>query len=52
LDDDFWQFHLPEFLRLVPAPGRPTVDVGCGEGRLGRVLTDDVENRPAAGIFL
>jgi SAM-dependent methyltransferase len=38
LDDDFWRFHLPEFLRLVPAPGRLTVDVGCGEGRLGRVL--------------
>jgi SAM-dependent methyltransferase len=38
LDDDFWGFHLPEFLRLVPAPGRLTVDVGCGEGRLGRVL--------------
>jgi ubiquinone/menaquinone biosynthesis C-methylase UbiE len=38
LDNDFWGFHLPEFLRLVPAPGRLTVDVGCGEGRLGRVL--------------
>jgi SAM-dependent methyltransferase len=40
LDDDFWGFHLPEFLRLVPAPGRLTVDVGCGEGRLGRVLAE------------
>ena len=38
LDDDFWSFHLPEFLRFVPAPGRLTADVGCGEGRLGRVL--------------
>jgi SAM-dependent methyltransferase len=38
LDNDFWDFHLPEFLRFVPAPGRLTVDVGCGEGRLGRVL--------------
>jgi SAM-dependent methyltransferase len=38
LDDDFWGFHLAEFLRLLPAPGRLTVDVGCGEGRLGRVL--------------
>lgn len=38
LDDDFWSFHLPEFLRFVPAPRRLTVDVGCGEGRLGRVL--------------
>jgi ubiquinone/menaquinone biosynthesis C-methylase UbiE len=38
LDDDFWRFHLPEFQRFVPAPGRLTVDVGCGEGRLGRVL--------------
>jgi SAM-dependent methyltransferase len=38
LDNDFWDFHLPEFLRFLPAPGRLTVDVGCGEGRLGRVL--------------
>jgi SAM-dependent methyltransferase len=38
LDNDFWDFHLPEFLRFLPAPGRRTVDVGCGEGRLGRVL--------------
>jgi SAM-dependent methyltransferase len=37
LDNDFWDFHLPEFLRFVPAPGRRTVDVG-GEGRLGRIL--------------
>jgi SAM-dependent methyltransferase len=38
LDNDFWDFHLPEFQRFVPAPGRLTVDVGCGEGRLGRAL--------------
>jgi hypothetical protein len=42
LDDDFWSFQLPEFLRFVPAPGRLTVDVGCGEGRLGRVLAKSV----------
>ncbi len=38
LDSEFWQFHLPRFLSLLPPPGRLTVDVGCGEGRLGRVL--------------
>lgn len=38
LDDDFWQFHLPQFVDLLPPPGRLTVDMGCGEGRLGRVL--------------
>jgi ubiquinone/menaquinone biosynthesis C-methylase UbiE len=38
LDDDFWQFHLPHFLSLLPPPGQLTVDVGCGEGRLGRIL--------------
>lgn len=38
LDSHFWGFHLAEFLPFVPAPGRLTVDVGCGEGRLGRVL--------------
>lgn len=39
LDDDFWQFHLPHFLNLLPTPGTLTVDMGCGEGRLGRILT-------------
>jgi SAM-dependent methyltransferase len=38
LDDDFWRFHLPQFLDLLLPPGRLTVDMGCGEGRLGRVL--------------
>jgi SAM-dependent methyltransferase len=38
LDDDFWRFHLAQFLDLLPPPGQLTVDVGCGEGRLGRVL--------------
>lgn len=38
LDDDFWGFHLAYFLGLLPPPGRLTVDMGCGEGRLGRVL--------------
>jgi SAM-dependent methyltransferase len=38
LDDDFWQLHLAQFLDLLPPPGRLTLDVGCGEGRLGRVL--------------
>jgi SAM-dependent methyltransferase len=30
--------NLPAFLGLLPAPGRLTVDLACGEGRLGRVL--------------
>lgn len=38
LDDDFWLFHLRHFLDLLPPPGRLTVDVGCGEGRLTRAL--------------
>jgi SAM-dependent methyltransferase len=36
--DSYWQFHRDQFLRLLPAPGRQTVDIGCGEGRLGRDL--------------
>jgi SAM-dependent methyltransferase len=32
--------NLPEFLRLLPEPGRLTIDLACGEGRLGRVLAD------------
>jgi SAM-dependent methyltransferase len=36
--DSYWRFHRDRFLTLVPAPGRLTVDIGCGEGRVGRDL--------------
>lgn len=36
----FWRFNLPHFLGIVPPPGRLTVDIGCGEGRVGRVLEE------------
>jgi SAM-dependent methyltransferase len=38
LDSEFWHFHLPQFVDLLSPPGRLTVDVGCGEGRVGRIL--------------
>jgi SAM-dependent methyltransferase len=31
-------FHRDQFFELVPEPGRLTVDLGCGEGRVGRDL--------------
>ena len=34
----FWQLNMYTALSLLPPPGRLTVDVGCGEGRLGRQL--------------
>ncbi|MDJ0769345.1 MAG: class I SAM-dependent methyltransferase [Ilumatobacter sp.] len=37
--DSYWKFHRDRFLALVPPPGALTVDVGCGEGRVGRDLT-------------
>jgi SAM-dependent methyltransferase len=36
--DSYWRFHRDQFLRLLPAPGRLTLDIGCGEGRLTRHL--------------
>ena len=36
--DSYWRFHRDAFLALVPPPGRLTLDVGCGEGRVARDL--------------
>jgi SAM-dependent methyltransferase len=36
--DSYWQFHRDLFLELAPPPGRRTLDLGCGEGRLSRDL--------------
>lgn len=36
--DSYWLFHRDLFLPLVPPPGKRTLDLGCGEGRLSRDL--------------
>ena len=36
--DSYWRFHARRFLELVPAPGALTLDIGGGEGRVGRDL--------------
>jgi SAM-dependent methyltransferase len=39
VDHAFWNLNLPALLALLPSPGDLTLDVGCGEGRLARRLT-------------
>ena len=36
--DSYWRFGRPAFFGLLPAPGRLTLDVCCGEGRVSRDL--------------
>jgi SAM-dependent methyltransferase len=36
----FWRLNLPHFLDLIPKAGRLTVDIGCGEGRMSRILQE------------
>jgi SAM-dependent methyltransferase len=38
--DSYWRFHRKRFLSLVPSPGRVTLDIGCGEGRVARDLEE------------
>ena len=38
--DSYWRFHRERFLALLPEPGRLTLDVGCGEGRVTRDLRE------------
>jgi SAM-dependent methyltransferase len=37
-DHSHEEINLPALLGLLPPPGRLTLDLGCGEGRLGRIL--------------
>src|SRR4029453_13258510 len=36
--DAYWQYRDAFFDKLLPAPGRLTLEVGCGEGRVARDL--------------
>lgn len=36
--DAYWRFHRDQFFTLLPPPGRLTLDIGCGEGRVSRDL--------------
>jgi SAM-dependent methyltransferase len=36
----FWDHNWPAFEQLLPAPGRATLDLGCGEGRVGARLQE------------
>lgn len=56
LDDRFFRAHAARFFELVPAPGRLTLDIGAGEGRVGRLLRErghrviDIDTSRAAVI--
>ena len=39
-DHFFWRMGLPALLDLLPEPGRRTLDLACGEGRVSRVLAE------------
>jgi SAM-dependent methyltransferase len=36
--DAYWRHSGPPFFELVPPPGRATLEMGCGEGRVSRDL--------------
>lgn len=40
VDHFFWRFGRPALFELIPPPGRLTIDVGAGEGRVSRALRE------------
>src|SRR5260370_16341582 len=46
--DSYWRFYPDQFLRLLPPPGRQTLDIGGGEGRLAPALKE--LGHPIVGI--
>ena len=36
--DAYWHYRTPFFAHIVPPPGRQTLEIGCGEGRVARDL--------------
>ncbi len=38
--DAYWRYRDAFFEQMVPAPGRRTVEIGCGEGRVARDLQE------------
>ena len=38
--DSYWRFHREPFLSIMPPAGRLTLDIGCGEGRVTRDLSE------------
>jgi SAM-dependent methyltransferase len=38
--DSYWHYREAFFDAIVPEPGRRTLEVGCGEGRVARDLAD------------
>lgn len=36
----FATYNWPAFAELLPGPGRATLDLGCGEGRIGAILRE------------
>ena len=47
---DVYHHYAPAFFELVPPPGRATLDLGCGEGRVTRDLT--ARGHAAIGVDL
>lgn len=43
--ETYWSESGPPFFELLPAPGRQTLDLGCGEGRVARDLKARVATR-------
>lgn len=50
IDEGYYENQRPEIARLIPPTAKVILDAGCGKGRLGALLKQEIRDRKVFGI--